>query len=157
MKCPVCDHELAEGIAFCSECGTKINETENNNEFVIPNSESGSTNRYKHPIKTRNIGMCIVLTLLTCGLYGLYWMICLNDEINLISNNEKDTSGIMVFVFTLLTCGIYGWFWMWKTGEKVDEIKGSTNSNIAYLILSIFGLGLVSYALMQDTLNKYAN
>ena len=48
-----------------------------------------------------------------------------------------------------------GWYWMYKMGEKCDQIKGvNGSSGILYLILGIFGLGIVSYCLMQDTINK---
>ena len=51
---------------------------------------------------------------------------------------------------------------MYKQGEKLDMAKtdrgiASSSSGILYLILSIFGLGIVSYALMQDSLNKLAD
>ena len=46
-------------------------------------------------------------------------------------------------------------------GEKVDIIKNkngvpSSNSGILYVLLQVFGLGIIAYALMQDTANKYA-
>ena len=31
-------------------------------------------------MRERNIALCIIFTLLTCGIYGIYWMIVLNDE-----------------------------------------------------------------------------
>ena len=38
---------------------------------------------------------------------------------------------------------------------ETDQIKGvNGSSGILYLILGIFGLGIVSYCLMQDTINK---
>ena len=27
-------------------------------------------------IERRNIAVCIVLTLVTCGIYGIYWIVC---------------------------------------------------------------------------------
>ena len=82
-------------------------------------------------------------------------MIKLNDEVNQIFGDTQATGGGLVFLFTLITCGIYGWYWMYKMGEKCDQIKGvNGSSGILYLILGIFGLGIVSYCLMQDTINK---
>ena len=45
---------------------------------------------------------------------------------------------------------------MFRMGERVDRMKGDPNgnTNIIYLLLSIFGLGIVSIALMQDSVNK---
>ena len=63
----------------------------------------------------------------------------------------------MVFLFSILTCGIYGIYWMYKMGERLDRVTGKSNTGIMYIILSLVGLGIVSYSLMQDTLNKYAD
>lgn len=112
-------------------------------------------------IKERNIAVCIILTIVTCGIYGIYWFICLTDEANNASNSTG-TSGGVAFLLSLVTCGIYSLFWMFKQGEKLDSAKSSRgietsgNSNIIYLVLAIFGLGIVSYALMQNDLNKMA-
>lgn len=104
----------------------------------------------------RNIVLCIVLTVVTCGIYGIYWMICLNNEINQLAGETEATSGGMVVLLTIVTCGIYGLFWFFKMGERVDKIKGVAggSTNIIYLVLSIFGLAIVNYCLMQDTINK---
>lgn len=111
-------------------------------------------------IKERNIAVCIILSIVTCGIYGIYWFICLNDDTNALAGEEKPT-GVVAFLLTLVTCGIYGLYWMFKQGEKIDNAKSSrgvvsSNSGILYLILGIFGLGIVSYALMQNELNKLA-
>lgn len=109
-------------------------------------------------IQRREIAVCIILSIVTCGIYGIYWFICLTDDTNYIAGRQ-DTSGGMAFLFTLLTCGIYSLYWMYKQGEKLDNVKTahgmpSSNSGILYLILAVFGLSIVSYALMQDSINK---
>ena len=84
-----------------------------------------------------------------------YWVYKLNEEINQLSN-VKGTSGGMVILFDIISCGFYAWYWMFRMGERVDIMKNDKNgnSNIIYLLLSIFGLGIVSIALMQDAVNK---
>lgn len=111
-------------------------------------------------IEQRNIAVCIVLSVVTCGIYGIYWFICLSNDANTASGTFG-TSGGTAFILTLITCGIYGLYWAYKQGEKIDSAKNSrgipsSNSGILYLVLSIFGLGIVAYALMQDELNKLA-
>ena len=107
----------------------------------------------------RSIVVCILLTIVTCGFYSIYWMIKLNDELNDVAGKPEATSGGMVLLFTLITCGIYGYYWYYKMGENVDAIKtskglASSNTGIIYLGLGLFGFGIVNYCLMQDTLNK---
>ncbi len=112
-------------------------------------------------MKQRNIVVCILLSLVTCGIYALYWFVVLTNETKALANDNKTAGGGMALLLTLVTCGIYGWYWAFKMGERVDTInqahgEQSSNSNIIYLILQIFGLGIVSYCLAQNTLNKYA-
>lgn len=111
-------------------------------------------------VQQRNIAVCIILSIVTCGLYGIYWFIVLSDDANTASGTQG-TSGGMAFLFTLITCGIYGLYWMYKQGEKIDYAKSqrgipSSNSGVLYLILGIIGLSIISYALMQNELNKLA-
>jgi hypothetical protein len=86
-------------------------------------------------------------------------MIVLNDDTNRLSDKTGDMSGGMVFLLTLITCGIYGYIWCYLMGEKLDryaETVGEPRQSrgLVYLVLSLFGFGIVSYALMQDSLNK---
>ncbi len=109
-------------------------------------------------MEKRNIAVCIILSLVTCGIYGIYWFIVLTDNTNSISGQENATSGGMAFLWTLLTCGIYAIFWYYKMGEEIDMAKrnrgmSSQNSGILYLLLGIFGFGIISYALIQNELN----
>lgn len=106
-------------------------------------------------IQPRNIAVSIILSIITCGIYGWYWMIKLTDEVNELSYEQNATSGAMCLILTLVTCGIYGWYWMYKMGEKCDRIKGTNgNSGIIFLLLGLFQLSIISYCLIQDTINK---
>ena len=112
-------------------------------------------------IERRNIAVCIVLTLVTRGIYGIYWIVCLTNDVNTVSGDVNGTSGGMVVLLTIVTCGIYGIYWAYKQGEKLDFTKNnrgipSSNSGVLYLILQIFGFGIIAYALMQNELNKLA-
>ena len=53
------------------------------------------------------------------------------------------------------------YYWAFKCGEKVDIIRqrngeSGGNNGILYLILCFFGLGIITYALVQSELNKVA-
>ena len=82
-------------------------------------------------ITPRNIAVAVILSLVTCGLYGIYWMIKMNDEINTLAGEPNATSGVMVFVLSIVTCGIYSFFWIFKMGERCDRIKGTPSGNHA--------------------------
>lgn len=109
-------------------------------------------------VEKRNIALSVVLTIVTCGIYGIFWYIGIHNDTKYLSG-EVGLSGLQLFIFTVLTCGVYSLYWAYTEGEKLDKLKkdkglNSSNSGILYLILSFIGLGIVAYALMQDSLNK---
>lgn len=108
-------------------------------------------------VQRRELILYILLTVVTCGLFGLYWFVCLTDDINTLSG-QPDTSGVMSVLLTLITCGIYGFIWAYKQGDKIDKIKMSrgipaSNGGVLYLILYLFG-GVIAYALIQNEVNN---
>lgn len=104
----------------------------------------------------RNVVLSFIFSLITCGIYCLYWHVKINDEVNSIVGDTKASSGIMTLIYTIVTCGIYGLYWAYTMGEKADQIKGNKggNTGIIYLVLFLFGLGIIDYMLLQDTINK---
>jgi len=108
-------------------------------------------------IKNRNIAVAIILSVVTCGIYGIYWFVKITDETNALASTGQTASGGMAFLFTLLSCGIYGYYWAYMLGQKNSDIKGDgSNDAVLFLLLQIFGLGIVNYALVQTTLNANA-
>lgn len=111
-------------------------------------------------MKKRNLPLCVIFTIITFGIYGIYWFIVMTDEVNYLAEEDDATSGGMSFLFTLITCGIYSIYWAYKMGEKISKIKQKrdgvmpTNDSIIYLILSIFGLSIINYVLIQNEVNK---
>ena len=150
--CPNCGNPISAEAAFCMNCGAKLHQaapTNTNDTAPRINPEACRT------IEKRDIIKAIIFSILTCGIYSIYWFIVLTDEVNRISGHENDMSGARAFVLTLVTCGIYAYFWAYMMGKKVDEISGAKNSYtaIVYLILELFGLNIVTLALMQDSVN----
>lgn len=111
-------------------------------------------------VKQRSIAMCIILSIVTCGIYGYYWYVCITDDMN-AAVEQQGTTGVMALLLTFVTCGIYGFYWAYKMGEKVDILKTknglpTSNSGILYIILTFFGLGIVAWAIIQNELNQVA-
>ena len=109
----------------------------------------------------RNIAVAIILTIITCGIYGIYWFIVLTDDARLASRDQQAPTGGIAFLLTLVTCGIYGIYWAYKMGKTIATAKQVNGLNVEdnsvlYLILQLFGLGIINYALMQNELNQIA-
>lgn len=142
--CTKCGNSLEENFNACPNCGTIVN--------------GNSVSRVIVP--ERNIIFALLLSLLTCGIYGLYWFITMTDESNKVSGNTAPSGG-MAFLFSLLTCGIYTIFWNYKMGQKMYQAgkmhgKDISDNSVIYLILSLFGFGIVNYCLIQSDLNKFS-
>ena len=102
-------------------------------------------------MKQRNIAMAIIFSFLTCGIYFIIWLWCLNNELRTV-NNKNLNSGTN-FLLSFITCGIYSLVWMYKLGDEVED-AGGKNEGVVYLILSLFGFMLISVALAQHQVNK---
>ena len=165
--CPKCNRQCDDNTAFCPECGAPLPQQNNNLQQQYNNSQQykngggygqpGNYSLSRFGIAPRSIPLCIIFSLITCGIYGIYWMIKLNDEVNIVSGEPQATSGGIVFLLTVVTCGIYGLYWLYKMGERCDRIKGvNGSSGILYLILGLVGFSIIRYCRIQDTLNKAA-
>lgn len=111
-------------------------------------------------IQRRDIVASIILTVITCGIYGLYWMYCLTEEVNLVSGDQTLSPGLSVLL-TILTCSIYGYYWAYKMGKNLQAAKMARgmmadDKSILYLVFAILSLQIVNFCLMQDELNSMA-
>ena len=154
--CGKCGNELDENAKFCDKCGNPVN-SNNENTTVINNIYNGNNN-----IVNRSIPVAIILSFVTCGIYDLYWIYTMTNDANTVSGEVNDTSGGLVILFGFITCGIYTIYWNYKMGKKLYNAgckngKNISDNSIIYLILSLFGLSIVNYCLIQSDLNRFAN
>ncbi len=157
--CTNCGSHIPDGNRFCPNCGTDNGAAAQ--PTPVRSAQSAPSGNYRANIKKRDVAVAIILSLVTCGIYGLVWFFNLVTDLNTAAETPDDQTPGIILLLTIVTCGIYSWFWLYKAGEKVDKIKtmnGETpsNSSVIYLILAIFGLSIVDYAIIQSELNKVA-
>jgi hypothetical protein len=119
------------------------------------------------PYERRNIALCIVLSIVTCGIYYIYWYYCIaRDFYNSNTPNRIDTSPGMIILLDIITCGIYGIYVYYKWGKQTQEIYNmyglpGEDKSTMYLVLAIvtsyIGLGFIVDALIQNDLNMLSN
>ncbi len=100
----------------------------------------------------KNIVMCVILTIVTCGIYGIVWMASINDTATQVAPQEWSMSFLKFFLLSLVTCGIFTYVWYYKMGKAMSTVTSGDNSML-YIILAIFGLGIVNLALIQNDIN----
>jgi hypothetical protein len=106
----------------------------------------------------RGIPLNIVLSVLTCGLFTIYWFIVLAGDIKRLRGGTKP-NGVTDLILGIITCGIYLWYCYYQYPKYIVEIqekRGVTVNDISTLslIVGILGLGIVSLALIQNEVNK---
>jgi len=106
----------------------------------------------------RGIPLYIVLSVLTCGLFTIYWFIVLAGDIKRLKGGTKP-NGVTDLILGIITCGIYLWYCYYQYPKYIVEIqekKGIEVNDISVIsiLLGIFGLGIVSIALIQNEVNK---
>lgn len=167
MYCGSCGKQNKDDAKFCSSCGAPLSSQQDSEQFnqqnyqqySQPNNFQSNYVPYKNPlIQPRDIALGIVFSIITCGIYSLYWLYCLAEDINKIKNDPNAVSGGMVVLLSIVTCGIYSLYWTYKAGEVLDRCmtpNGTGNRAILYLILSLFGpTNIITFALIQNDLNN---
>jgi hypothetical protein len=167
--CRNCGANITAGSKFCSACGAPLDAEPQYQQQQYQQQYQYQQQPYDAPnggkgisFGQRNIAVAIVLSIVTCGIYGIVWLVDMANQINEVSGDPNGTSGGMVVLLSIVTCGIYMFYWLYKTGENLHKAKmqrgiySDSNSGILYLVLAIFGLAIVSYALIQNELNKIA-
>lgn len=111
-------------------------------------------------MKRRSCVLGVIFTIITLGLYGLYWFCRLTDDTNKLAAARKSMAtrtamGIVALLFTIITLGIYIFYWYYKLGVKIDEIRGYPGSSgVLYLVLAFVGLGTIAFLLGQHEVNN---
>lgn len=106
-------------------------------------------------IKQRNPVTAFLLSIVTCGIYGIYWAVCLARES--VSVKDANDDGILEIVLMIFLPFI-GFFLAEKKLTEGCQARGiqHNDNSILYLVLGLVGLGIVNFFMMQSDLNKVA-
>lgn len=89
----------------------------------------------------------LVLSIVTFGLYGLYWYVVTKGELN--------AAGAQIPTALLIIIPIANLYFMWMFCEGVETVtEGKMTGVMAFILL--FFLGMIGAAIIQDSLNKVA-
>jgi len=106
-----------------------------------------------------NIALYLLLTILTLGLFNLYWnwrqMQACNDLL------ERDEFSFLVWLLlVVVTCGIYHLFYQYKMGAAINEIQErrdllvTDGLPVLSVVAAILGVGVVADCIHQYEINK---
>ncbi|MBE6538670.1 MAG: DUF4234 domain-containing protein [Ruminococcaceae bacterium] len=107
-------------------------------------------------ISKKRISVSMLLSIVTFGIYTLYWQYLLVYNTQSIKYDEKNCIDKMAcFVFV----PFYSLYWWYTRGELIKKEFIAHNysywsSGILYVILSILGLNIIAMAFMQSDFNS---
>jgi len=95
---------------------------EGDSRFNIPTGGSS------YPIQKYSFWKFLLLTMITCGIYGLYYMYKWTEDTNRLSQGvyKPSMNYLLVFLLGLVTCGIYPLIWTYQQGERL-KVVGDAN------------------------------
>lgn len=105
------------------------------------------------------IALGIVLSLVTCGLYNIYWNYKQFRAMNALLGREE-FSFVMWILLSIVTCGLFHIYYEYKMGAelqawlKANGYEVTPNLAIVGLVLSCFGMTIVADAVYQHELNR---
>ena len=108
-------------------------------------------------VSPRSIILYLLLTILTCGLFEIFWLYATVSDINRMCQRRgirEIGDPIIVVVLTFVTCGIYSIYYFWKAGQALYRLSGGTRSDNSVLlaVLGIF-ISPAALAIIQDQIN----
>lgn len=106
-------------------------------------------------MRNRSVATVIILYIITCGIYGLYWLAVTQDDLNQ-TDGETGTSGGTAVLLSIVTCGIYRIYWMYQIGRRVGRMSNNDSLNVLNLVLSLFGFDVIGMAITQNDINQIA-
>ena len=109
---------------------------------------------------TQNIAASIILSLFTLGIYLLYWQYKQMKTLNAWLG-RKEYYFWRWFFLSIVTCGIYEVFEEYKMSQSINYVEHKynlpvhRNLPITAVILTLFGLGIVTTAIQQHHINRF--
>lgn len=119
-------------------------------------------------IERHDITLRILFTFLTCGLYGLYWMAQVTNDVHAVSGKPQCAGGGKAVLFSALTCSIYMYYWIYKIGGELvearyrmglalDVVEKKIYRNVI-VIMTLVSIGISGLQIMLQAFDdEYAN
>lgn len=107
-------------------------------------------------IEKRNIGTSVILSIVTCGIYGIIWGYKMAKEAVSVKDEKDDGLLEAILMIFLPFIGAYLAEKKFYEGCQAKGIAKEDRS-IIYLILGLVGLGIVDFILLQSDLNTVAD
>jgi len=101
-------------------------------------------------VKYRNPVLVILFTIITLGIYGIYWLVSTTNELRRLTSIAPDPLALFLLLIPVLNIFVGIWYY-WKYSKAVEEISG-VQAILLFLFWIVFSP--VSMIITQVELNK---
>ena len=111
-------------------------------------------------VTERNSAMVVVLSFVTCMIYGIIWKYQVTDELRNASGDQS-INPMTDLLLSFVTCGIWAMYSDYRNAKKIYEmfqkagVQRSDQSTIV-ILLWIFGLSFIGIYILQEEFNALA-
>ncbi len=106
------------------------------------------------------VGIGLILSLITCGIYYLFWQYKQMQVLNsFLQRNEFDF--MTWLLLSIITCGLFAIYYEYKMAKGINTVQHMigqrVNEDLALLsvILAVLGVGIASVAIQQMDINNF--
>ena len=102
------------------------------------------------PMKQRSFSMYLIFSILTCGIYSLYYWYVFTDDLNRICQervpgDKPSMNYLLVILLSCLTCNIYYYFRLYQQGNRMQDAslaygRHFHETGTTYLMWALFGI-----------------
>ena len=107
--------------------------------------------------KHRDPVVVIILSIVTCGIYALFWLYTVMEDVNRTSGQQRIDS-TMLLILSII-CAPVMWFALYKVDQEMMRLAGENgttyNSNFVLWLLLTFVCGVGTYVAMYQLTNTY--
>jgi|GEM_PF-2416863 len=123
--------------------------------FLI-NLKPANIGRMNDSDHVRNIGMDIILSIITCGIFNIYLQYRQIAALNEMTQPHR-YSFSMWLLLSIVTVGLYHLYHKYRMSEDIYRVKnGQAGSEpILHILIAAFGFVIVVDALQQVEINRY--
>lgn len=105
----------------------------------------------------RNVGSCVILTIMTLGIFGIVWLVKICKDLRRLHGDENPVGG-EVLLYTLVP--FYSVYWAYDKGKQMFEDSQKRGGNLTdrkyiYMFMNIIFMQLFTLGFIQTQLNSY--
>ena len=111
-------------------------------------------------LKERSVVGVIILTIVTCGIYGIYWTYDSISSMEQVSGHESSIGAVVILLLVLLFGPVGYLLFGMAADEQLNYIKTmrggqAVDNKVMYMLLGFF-IPIVLIPIVQDEVNRLA-